>query len=310
MEIKPIIRFTRRERRGIIFMVGFMAMIYAIAWIWPMRKYMFTDLSYKDLYIQDTISDKTSETEDQYGYMNETAKPITFQFNPNTISEDSLVLLGFSKLSVRNIASYRSKGGQINSIEKLKKIYGIDTNRVNVLQPFMLFPSRETTDDKITVRRDTFAQNVTPPTKASNKSYTVNPIDINLADSLAWLQLPQIGKYRVSKILEYKEKLGGFRSITQVREVKQIPDSIYQNIEPFLLYSEVPLKKININTCDYKTLVNHPYISGQIANAILKYRDQHGNFDRPENISRIISIKREDGMRIIPYLTTEVITNK
>ena len=153
MEIKPIIRFTRRERRGIIIMIGFMAMIYLIAWIWPMRKYMFTDLSDKDLYIQDTIAEMTSEAEDQYGYMDETAKPMTFQFNPNTISEDSLALLGFSKLSVRNISSYRSKGGQINSIVKLKKIYGIDTNRVNELQPYLVFQPQENKNDKTTSKK-------------------------------------------------------------------------------------------------------------------------------------------------------------
>ena len=64
------------------------------------------------------------------------------------------------------------------------------------------------------------------PTKASNKSYTVNPIDINLADSLAWLQLPQIGNIEFQKFLNIKRNLDS-RSITQVREVKQIPDSIY-----------------------------------------------------------------------------------
>ena len=151
------------------------------------------------------------EAEDQYGYMDETAKPMTFQFNPNTISEDSLALLGFSKLSVRNISSYRSKGGQINSIVKLKKIYGIDTNRVNELQPYLVFQPQENKNDKTTSKKETYEDNTLLTYKEKTKNSTISPIDINLADSLAWLQLPQIGKYRVSKILEYKAKLGGFR---------------------------------------------------------------------------------------------------
>jgi len=50
-----------------------------------------------------------------------------FSFNPNTISKDSLVLLGFSPKQAQSILNYRSKGGTFRKVEDFKKLYVVDS---------------------------------------------------------------------------------------------------------------------------------------------------------------------------------------
>ena len=67
-----------------------------------------------------------------------------FAFDPNNISKDSLMLLGFSAFGSTSLTNFRSKGGKIKDIQKLKSIFGIDTNLVNQLEPFLSFEHAKT----------------------------------------------------------------------------------------------------------------------------------------------------------------------
>ena len=88
-------------------------------------------------------------------------------------------------------------------------------------------------------------------------------------------------------------------------ELKIIADSLYLPIQDFLTVDATNIDKININTADYKTFVTNPYFTKDIANAIIKYRKQHGDFASVAHISRIKSLKESDGLKILPYLKVE-----
>jgi DNA uptake protein ComE-like DNA-binding protein len=130
-------------------------------------------------------------------------------------------------------------------------------------------------------------------------------IDINKADTLAFISLPGIGSKLANRIVHFREKLGGFCSVQQLGETFGLPDSTFQLIKPRLECAPVDVQKININTADVNVLKQHPYIRWNIANAIVQYRQQHGAFHSPDELQQIVLITPELYQKIAVYVTVE-----
>lgn len=129
-------------------------------------------------------------------------------------------------------------------------------------------------------------------------------LDINQADSLAWEKLPGIGEKLSSRIVRYRERLGGFVSLNQLKEVYGINDTLFQTIQPYLIFKkEFPIRKIFINTDDYTSLRKHPYFNHAMAKIILAYRKTHGGILSRDNINRLEGIDPKEIERILPYLS-------
>ena len=107
------------------------------------------------------------------------------------------------------------------------------------------------------------------------------------------------------KIVKFREKLGGFININQIKETYGLTDSVYQAMQPFLSFSNTNIQKININTANDFDLGKHPYISSDIAKAIAIYRKQHGNFSKIEDVKKIVFINQQMYQKIAPYITVE-----
>ena len=84
-----------------------------------------------------------------------------------------------------------------------------------------------------------------------------------------------------------------------------LPDSTFQKIKGYLKISGGNTRKININTASLDELKEHPYIRYQLANAIVQFRLQHGNFSSVDDIKKIMLITEEVFNKIFPYLTIQ-----
>ena len=101
----------------------------------------------------------------------------------------------------------------------------------------------------------------------------------------------------------FREKLGGFYNVEQVREVYGLQDSVYRKILPFLKCAPGNVKKIDINNAAKEALKVHPYIRWQMANALVAYRDQHGSFHSEEDLSKLENIDGDALKKMIPYIS-------
>lgn len=306
MDYKENFSFTKQERRGILVFFLITISTTFILRYWPKESYTHEDFD-PSLYYLPEDSVVENDFEKKYSYDDEnnsfyfdgaeskrTKKPKQkFAFDPNVISKDSLMLLGFSAFGSKALVNFRGKGGKIKDAEKFKTIFGIDTNLVNELESFISYDKGKTIYPPF------------PKSESTFKKKEVQSIEINTADSLQWEQLPGVGAYLTSKIMKNRKKLGGFLSVDQLTELNIIQDSVFQKISTYLTVNSTLINKININTADYKTFITHPYFTKETANAILKYRKQHGDFKDVKHIRRIISIKEETGEKILPYLTVE-----
>ena len=127
-------------------------------------------------------------------------------------------------------------------------------------------------------------------------------VDINTADTSAFIALPGIGNKLALRIVNFRDKLGGFYSIDQIGETYGLPDSVFRKIKPFLNLETNLVKKFNINTATKDEMKSHPYIKWNLANAIVEYRNQHGNFSSLEDLKKISLITTEVFDKIKFYL--------
>ncbi len=65
-----------------------------------------------------------------------------FRFNPNTITLDSLVLLGFTPRQAQSVLNYRDKGGVFRRREDFSRLYVVDSAMYHSLKEYIFIPDR------------------------------------------------------------------------------------------------------------------------------------------------------------------------
>lgn len=212
-----------------------------------------------------------------------------FQFDPNLATVEDFTKLGLSVKIAKRIEKYRNKGGRFYKKEDFKKIYGLSEKMYAELENYLLLPQK------------------TYPThreKESIKEKSSEPIqvDINQSSTEDWQMLRGIGPSYAKKILNFRSKLGGFSSIPQVGETYHLPDSVFQQIKPFLRASPI-FRPIDINSISEDELKVHPYFSWKQAKNLVNYRKHHHRFKNMEDVKKIKGVFSEtDWERIAPYL--------
>jgi competence ComEA-like helix-hairpin-helix protein len=223
------------------------------------------------------------------------AKGELFAFDPNTLDAAGWKRLGLKDKTITTIQNFLAKGYRFKKPEDLAKIYGLKQEQADRLMPY------------VQIAPPTYAtEKATTATSASTekKPYAPKTVDINKSDTTAWIALPGIGSKLAFRIVNFRDKLGGFISVEQVAETFGLADSTFQKIKPRLVFSTVAVRKININTADANQL-NHPYIRWNIANAIIQYRQQHGQYKSVADLKKIMIIDDALLQKITPYLTVE-----
>ena len=135
-----------------------------------------------------------------------------------------------------------------------------------------------------------------------------NPVSINSQDPLEWEELYGIGPKYAGRIIKYQKWLGGFHSKEQIKEVYGINDTIYQDIEPYLLPSK-PYQLIKVNTAEVKDLGRHPYLDWKQAKMIINYRKHHGAYKDQNDLLKLKGMNEKSINKILPYLDFSVLTD-
>lgn len=217
-----------------------------------------------------------------------------FSFDPNTLSVDSLQLLGISQSISQTIANYREKGGKFYQKEDLLGIYYFDTSLYNQLVPYIsieknynsTFNSTESKMKVITYKSTT----------------TFTPIELNTCDSAKLTSLYGIGPVYASRIIKYRNLLGGFVDKAQLLEVYGIDSTLYLSIHKKVTIENLTISQIKINTAEWKDIVKHPYIDKDKANLLLNYRNEHGAYENFAILIKNNILTAEFVNKITPYI--------
>ncbi len=198
-----------------------------------------------------------------------------FEFNPNNMTEDDWRKLGLSDRQIRGIMNYQSKGGRFYSKKDFSKLYTISEEEYEILEPYIVIPDLSQNGYSRS-KPDSYKSNGSKENAYNADKKTIPVVDINTADSLLFVELPQIGPYVASRILRYRDRLGGFISKEQLREVKGVDSTHFDKISPFLTINDSKISKIDVNRDDFKTLLRHPYLNYDMVKVIVNYRESRG----------------------------------
>lgn len=130
----------------------------------------------------------------------------------------------------------------------------------------------------------------------------INRLPFSEADSVTLQIVPGIGAATASRIIKYRERLGGFHSKDQLSEVFALKPEVIEGIWEYFEFDSGIKKKISINTVALEDLSKHPYITFQEAKVLIAFRKQHGTFSSPQDLLKIKIFKEEWVMKLSPYL--------
>lgn len=282
--IRSIINY--RNKGGKFYKKEDFKRIYTLAEVDYLRLLPYIDIPQKKKYPQKKYN-KPSE------YQQENAVIVQeFNFDPNTINYEDLRRLGMSDRFAKSLIKYRNAGAIFRKKSDLKRVYNFSEADYLRLEKFIDLP------EVIAVNK---VQKIDYPPK---EKAIQSSIDINTATSEEWQTLHGIGPGYSKKILNYREKLGGFADINQVGETYYFPDSVFQKIKPFLKI-ETPPQKLFINKISFEELKAHPLFSYKEAKRILAYRHVHGDFSDMKAVRKMPAFKEEFFVKIEPYLSFE-----
>lgn len=316
MNWKAWMYFTRNERNGIIVLLFFMGLLYSSSyWLSIFHPQTLPDFSALEaktstkevIPISLTTSKKSnrpkSKPHKKETYSPKVTKPQTtlFNFDPNHISKDQLLTLGFPEKVASRLLNYRTKGGTFKKKEDLGKIYGLDESLYQKLLPFIQITVKEQVKKEIPIK-DTIVSNTW---KKDKKEFTPKKkiiLDINIASASDFQSLYGIGPVLSERIVKFREALGGFVAIDQVGSIYGLADSIFQELKPQLTYTPIPVQQMDINHLPLDSLKKHPYIDYKTARAIVNYRTQHGLYRHLDDLLKIHIIKKELLEMLGPYI--------
>ena len=135
----------------------------------------------------------------------------------------------------------------------------------------------------------------------SGQSGSRSLLELNSCDSVALKVLPGIGSVLSVRIIKYRNLLGGFVSVSQLREVYGLKEEAFSLIEPRVKVDSSAIRKIKINKAAYKEL-RHPYLTQKEVSDILKYRELKGRITGLTDIRENNLISPENLKKIRPYL--------
>ncbi len=210
-----------------------------------------------------------------------------FNFDPNTVTKEDLEALGLKSWQAENVIKFRDKGGVFKTKDDFAKIYGLDEKIVNKLNPF------------IEISGDYSSK--TPAIVKSNSII----LSLNSSTEEELQKLSGIGPSYAKRIVDYRNRLGGYLQVEQLMEVYGMTEELFNNISDNFTIETDAIKKININKAEYKDLVYHPYISKENAKNILNYRSFAKKIKSFDELLKQKAIDQEFFNKISPYITTE-----
>jgi DNA uptake protein ComE-like DNA-binding protein len=202
-------------------------------------------------------------------------------FDPNTVSEETLLEMHLPKGAARGILSFRDRYREFERNDDIYAVYSIDSALANQIRPFLNIKMKDIIKSSLD---------------------TINwPINVNVADTNQLKQVKGIGSYLAKSIVDYRESLGGFYSLNQLLDLYSVDSS---RLEKFVnhLYCDSLYAKLNINKTSEEELYGHPYVSYKLARNIVEFRERMRLF---ENAEELMNIELVDGVlfsKLVPYL--------
>lgn len=293
--------FSKGERRGILWLLPLLAVAAAII-------FYANRPAFEQSFIQQVTEDARSpqpvkkpvDTPDA-------ASAELFEFDPNTVTLQQLCKLGFTPRTAAGIIKYREKGKRFEIPEDFASCYGVSIEQYTRVEPYIRI------GEQYRARPCQAFSAAAPAAKYSTDAPAGSPpapkrlVDINSADSAVLRSVSGIGEKLVTRIIDYRARLGGYASAEQLLEIPGMYSENYERICKQITVDSCVIQKIDINFAPHenvvKALSKHPYITAEGLRKLLKNRQLKGGWRSIEDMESENIVTSSQARKLAPYLT-------
>lgn len=311
---KEFLYFSRGERRGILVLIALIILVFLSGYIYlyqrgnrplsdeEIQRQAAAVAEYEAFMASVQEKEQSWKNSRQHSPKQQQPPVILSRFNPNTADSVALCRLGLPGWMARNILRYREKGGKFRKAEDFRKIYGMTKERYETLLPYIYITPEEEVEDKATpIYLPQTADSTATPRIIQEKYPAGTMVDLNRADTTELKKIPGIGSGIARLIIGYRQRLGGFYSIAQLREINLDAG----RLQPWFSIDAQAIRRINLNRAGIEQLRTHPYIDFYQAKAFVEYRKKRGTIPGLKPFSLYEEFTAEDLERIGHYVCFE-----
>lgn len=138
-------------------------------------------------------------------------------------------------------------------------------------QLFLLPTPVEISEDSLILQQDSLRRFLRPQRTAHS-----HPIELNGADSVTLVKIPGIGPYYASRIIRYRQRLGGFQSVKQLKELRMT----YFNVDScayLFCVNPALIRQIDLDTMSFKAILRHPYLEYEDVQMMFNAKRKYGH---------------------------------
>lgn len=292
---KPFVFFSKRLERGTLLWLIVCAIVIFIPRI---EAYFFNPaFDYEWTYIEE--KKYKFEQDDAEGFSPSKKKDYQKLWKacaPENLSHADWQRLGLSPKQAASILRFRDKYG-LKSFRQMQSIRVLPGALLEKIKDSLVFDQEK--ESKIIIEskdpRTTSPFTTTPDHK-------IQQLDLNVATEAMLVALPGVGVYTAQKIVAYRERLGGYLHLDQLQEIKGLNIEILEKIRPYF-HINTTVHKIKLNEVSLERLKQHPYLSWNQANSIIKMRMQKGKFSAIDELKESVLIDEETYKKLLPYVS-------
>ncbi|HRY99240.1 MAG TPA: helix-hairpin-helix domain-containing protein [Bacteroidales bacterium] len=130
----------------------------------------------------------------------------------------------------------------------------------------------------------------------------VRLVELNAADSATLEKLPGIGPVLASRIVRYRDRLGGFHTTAQLLEVYGLKPEWLQRFSERISVDPSTVKPLDFQQAEFRDLARHPYVGYELTRTIFRLRRQERLPEDATELCRALGLSDSLSMRLRPYL--------
>ena len=278
-KIKSHFVFNKSQRNGILLLLFFISGYLVINYYVDFSKENLLDINSKEVIaIQKELDSlRTIEIESK--------KPKVFPFNPNFLSDFKGYALGMSTEEIDRLLAFRKENKWINSVKDFKKVTKVSDSLLNKISPYFKFPE--------------WISNSKPKKNYLKKGFKEKTfqqkVDLNITTQEQLEKVNGIGKVYSKKIIDYRNKLGGFSDDIQIYQLYGLDYQVIKKVlNEFTVKTPKEIVKMNFNSISASDIATIPGISFDLAKRIWEYRilnEQIESFSQLQNIEGLTKRK-------------------